>query len=229
MKHKLFYKPPGLPEKLIRLLFPAKCMVCDRILIENSVLYICPSCKKSLPKYERGFVKNFEVQLVDKLFSGFYYKEGMETAIHTMKFNNHPRLTQTMSMLLWEELIKEESIPRFDCIVPVPMYSKKKRQRGYNQTELLAKQLSVLSGVEMRTGLLLKNRMTKPQSRLKRKERLENLKGAFSLGKGSEYLEGKHVLLVDDVVTTGTTLTTCAKILREQGVCSVYAIVIAIA
>ena len=63
---------------------------------------------------------------------------------------------------------------------------------------------------------------------IKRKERLENLKELFLWGK-SEYLEGKHVLLVDDVVTTGTTLTTCAKILREQGVCSVYAIVIAIA
>ncbi len=229
MKQELFSQAPSLPEKLIRLVFPAKCMVCEELLFENTPLYICPSCEKSLPRFGRGFVKNTEVQLVDKIFAGFYYKDGIEAAIHTMKFNNHPRLTKTMAKLLWKELIREESVPQFDSIIPIPMYSKKKRQRGYNQTELIANQLSLLSKVEMRTDLLIKNRQTKSQSKLKRQERLDNLKGAFSLGKDIEYLEGKNILLVDDVVTTGTTLNTCAKILREQGICSIYAIVIAIA
>ncbi len=229
MKHQLFYKPPSLPEKLIRLLFPPKCMVCEELLFEDTLLYVCPSCEKNLPRYGRGFVKNKEVQYIDELFAGFYYKDGIETAMQSMKFKNHPRLTQTMSMLLWHELVKQEEIPYFDLIIPVPMFSKKKRQRGYNQTELLAKQLSLLSRVEMRSDLLIKNRHTKPQSRLKREERLENLKGAFSVGTDIEYIKEKNVLLVDDVVTTGTTLATCARILREHGIYSIYAIVIAIA
>lgn len=229
MSQELIYGVPPLHEQIIRLIFPPKCMVCEELLLEDSPLYICPSCKRSLPRYGRGFVKNSEVKLVDKLFAGFHYKEGIETAIHTMKFNDHPRLVNTMAKLIYQELCQEDTIPYFDCILPIPMFSKKKRKRGYNQTELLAKELALLLGIEVRADLLIKTRTTKPQSRLKREERLENLKDAFSVGNEINYIVGKNILLVDDVVTTGTTLSTCAKILREHDISSIYALVIAIA
>lgn len=230
MKQGPIFIPPSLPERLLRLIYPVKCMVCETILIENCTLYICPSCKKNLPRYGWGFVKNREVNFVDGLFAAFCYYDGIETAIHTMKYSNHPKLAQTMGRILWEELLKQESIPQFDYIIPIPMHPKKKRQRGYNQSELIAKELSLLLDKKVRIDMLIKTRHTRAQSLLKREERLDNLQGAFTIGKGNiAELAGKSILLVDDVITTGTTMSSCANILRENGVSSIYSLVIAIA
>lgn len=218
-------------EKLIRLVYPAKCMVCDMILNEDTSMYLCEPCKKNLPLYLRGFKKSIQLPYVDGTFAAFYYKNGVETAIHNMKFKNHPKLAQTMGRLLCEELLKQESLPHFDCIIPVPMHHKKKRQRGYNQAELVAKEAARLLEKEIRTDILMKTQNTKPQILLKREERLSNLESAFAVNDNTitNSIQKKHVLLIDDVLTTGTTINTCARILKESGFPFVYALVIAIA
>ena len=127
-----------------------------------------------------------------------------------------------------EELSKYGVLPGFDYIVPVPMHPRKKRQRGYNQSELIARQLGEFLNMEVRTDILKKTRYTRPQSKLKRNDRLHNLEGAFSVSP-DVFVEGKRILLVDDVLTTGTTINTCAKILKDKGVNMIYGIVIAIA
>lgn len=218
-------------EKLIRLVYPAKCMVCDMILNEDTSMYLCEPCKKNLPLYPRGFKKSIQMPYVDGTFAAFYYKNGVETAIHNMKFKNHPKLAQTMGRLLCEELLKQESLPNFDYIVPVPMHQKKKRQRGYNQAELVAKEVGRILGKEVRTDILMKTQYTKPQVLLKREERLRNLESAFTVNDNTtiKNTQNKHILLVDDVLTTGTTINTCARILKENGFLFIYALVIAIA
>ena len=122
-------------------------------------------------------------------------------------------------------------MPDFDLIVPVPMHPKKKRQRGYNQAELVAKEAARILEKEIRTDILLKIQNTKPQILLKREERLRNLEGAFKVNDNNiiEKNHNKRILLVDDVLTTGTTINTCARILKESGFSSVYALVIALA
>ena len=218
-------------EKLIRLIYPAKCMVCDTILNDNAVLYLCESCKKNLPRYQREFRKSAELPYLDGIFAAFYYKNGVDTAIHNMKFKNQPKLAQTIGSLVCEEMLKHGPLPDFDYIVPVPMHPKKKRQRGYNQAELVAKEEARILEKEIRTDILLKIQNTKPQILLKREERLRNLEGAFKVNDNNiiEKNHNKHILLVDDVLTTGTTINTCARILKESGFSSVYALVIALA
>ena len=218
-------------EKLIRLVYPAKCMVCDMILNEDTTMYLCEPCKKILPLYMRGFKKSIQLPYVDLTFAAFYYRDGVETAIHNMKFKNHPKLAQTMGMLICEELLKQESLPHFDYIVPVPMHHKKRRQRGYNQAELVAKEVGRILGKEVRTDILMKTQNTKPQVLLKREERLRNLESAFKVNENIiiKDTQNKHILLVDDVLTTGTTINTCARILKENGFLYIYALVIAIA
>lgn len=221
-------KPISLIERIIRLLYPAKCMVCETILKEESTAFICESCKKDLKRYGRGFFRAAELPYIDGLFAAFNYIDGIETAIHAFKFKNQPRLSETIGGLLSEELSKYGVLPGFDYIVPVPMHPRKKRQRGYNQSELIAKQLGEFLNMEVRTDILKKTRYTRPQSKLKRNDRLHNLEGAFSVSP-DVFVEGKRILLVDDVLTTGTTINTCAKILKDKGVNMIYGIVIAIA
>jgi ComF family protein len=148
-----------------------------------------------------------------------------------MKFKNQPKLAQTIGSLVCEEMLKHGPLPDFDYIVPVPMHPKKKRQRGYNQAELVAKEAARILEKEIRTDILLKIQNTKPQILLKREERLRNLEGAFKVNDNNiiEKNHNKHILLVDDVLTTGTTINTCAKILKDNGFSFVYALVIAMA
>ena len=220
----------SLLEKLIRLIYPAKCMVCDAVLNEDTYLYLCDPCKKNLPRCQKGFVKISQMPYLDGVFAAFYYREGIKSAIQSMKFKSYPRLAQTMGSLVCEELFKYNPIPDFDFLVPVPMHPKKKRQRGYNQAELVANEAAHILNKEVHTDILLKVRNTTAQSRLKREDRLKNLESAFMINYSIiKNNRNKRVLLLDDVLTTGTTVNTCAKILKENGFSSVYALVIAIA
>lgn len=229
MDPEIYLKPPSLIERFLRLVYPAKCMVCSTILREDASLYICDACHKALPVNDKGFHKIPELPLIDGLFAAFSYTEGIDLSIRSMKFGHQPRLSKTMSWLIYEQLSCRESIlPDFDVIIPVPMHPRKKRQRGYNQSELVGKDLSLLLNVPVRTDILIKSRYTKPQSTLKREERLHNMTDAFKIAQNSD-VTGKNILLVDDVVTTGTTLNTCAKILTENGAAFIFATVIAIA
>lgn len=228
MKTEISLKPISLIERLMRLVYPVKCMVCEKVLREDNPTCLCQPCKNELKRYGRGFWKNRDLPDVDSIFSAFHYSDGVETAIHTFKFKNHPKLSETISILLYEELIRFGQIPDFDYIVPVPMHPRKKRQRGYNQSELIAKQIAPYLKSDVRTDILEKTRYTNPQSKLKRKDRINNLEGAFSLCSGAS-IEGRNILLVDDVLTTGTTINTCAKILKDGGASFIHVLVIAIA
>ncbi len=228
MEKEACLKTPSFWERLIRLLYPVKCMVCDTLLKEDSPLYFCEACYKTIPRFEKGFVKNPALPYINGMTAAFYYEGGIDKAIHAMKFNHQPKLSATMGYLLYEQIKRESVVPEFDIIVPVPMHPRKRRRRGYNQAELVAKELSTYLGVPVCADLLYKTRMTHPQSRLKREERLHNMEGAFSIHDHNE-LTGKIILLVDDVVTTGTTLNSCAKILYEKGASWIFASVIAIA
>lgn len=228
MKQEAWLELPSFRERVIRLVYPVKCMVCDALLREDTTLYLCDSCHKMLPRYEKGFHPIPEIPYLNGLFAAFHYEEGIDSAIHAMKFKYQPKLSKTMAFLLYEEFLKEPVFPNFDLIIPVPMHPRKKRQRGYNQSELVGRELSRYLNIPIDTDLLVKTRYTRPQSRLKREERLHNMEDAFTIVKGHE-VSGKNILLVDDVVTTGTTLNTCAKILYEKGASWIFASVIAIA
>ena len=111
---------------------------------------------------------------------------------------------------------------RFDLVVPVPLHPARQRERGFNQAELLAAELRRVSGLTVR-NVLQRTRYTTTQTQFDRSERMENLRGAFRLRRGSN-VQDLRMLLVDDVLTTGSTLSECASVLREAGALSVHAV-----
>lgn len=119
---------------------------------------------------------------------------------------------------------RELPLSRIDLVVPIPLHLSRKRERGFNQAELLAARIASRLSIRLETGIIKKTRHTTPQSALTRSERIENAKGCYQT---SADLTGKSILLVDDVVTTGATLAECALALRGTGARHVYALAFA--
>lgn len=219
-------KDPSLFERILRLVYPMKCMFCDCLLPDVDNLRVCDMCHNLLPRCAKPFYAVPHMPYINGLFAAYHYEHEVEKAIHAMKFQGRPQLSRDLAFLLSEEMQKQPGYD-FDLIVPVPMHKKKLRQRGYNQSRLLAQELSRHLGVPV-GEILMKTRHTKAQRLLGREERLTNLEGAFKLAEGVNP-EGMNILLLDDVTTTGSTLNACARVLYEAGASWIFASVIAIA
>ncbi len=154
--------------------------------------------------------------------SGARYESPLREAIHAMKYDGVPALADKLAPLLaeaWRELR-----PQSDVLVPVPLHTRRQRERGYNQSELLARRLSAQCGVAVRTDLLRRVRHTEQQALLKGDARRHNVRGAFAAG---AEVQGRRVALVDDVFTTGSTLAECARTLLSAGASGVCALTVA--
>jgi len=172
----------------------------------------CPICGK-----EGGFCETCRDALREQRAGGdsaFYYGSIVKDMIHRLKFGDQPYLAKIMAELMDEEL--ELSGELITC---VPLHKKRRRQRGYNQSEDIAREISHITGIPFR-NLLRRIRNTSPQSLLKKRtDRLNNIRDAFvPLDRD---VSGKHILLVDDVITTGATIGECRRILLEAGAASV--------
>ncbi|AGC69539.1 phosphoribosyltransferase [Thermoclostridium stercorarium subsp. stercorarium DSM 8532] len=220
-------------EYFLRLLFPARCICCDRILPFDIPLEICDECKKDI-----RFLRNFEHIFpagsnIRKVYSAFEYEGNVREAIHRLKFGETPHNASVLvdlSFPFLESFLKNEtfkSVMKYDIIIPTPLHPRRKRQRGYNQSELIASRLSYHMNVPALKGVLVKKINTPPQSRLGRGERLINLVGVFSVKKPG-LVKGRRILLVDDIMTTGSTLEHCAKALKNAGAAYIDAYVVAI-
>jgi ComF family protein len=151
--------------------------------------------------------------------------------IHLLKYNSVRPAANVLGSMLAEALVqlKSEFGPQQVLVIPVPLYKGKRRQRGFNQAELIAR--SALksrdgSGVQVATDILLRTRETESQIGLTSHQRRENMRGAFAVD-GAKDIKGREVLLVDDVYTTGTTATECAKVLRRAGAAKVWVATVA--
>lgn len=170
---------------------------------------------------------------LDGLFVASSYHEPLLTrAIHTYKYRFIPGLAIPLGQLLINAL-ERSTLPLPDAIIPVPLHKRRLRFRGFNQSALLAQELSraLVPGfdIPLLSHALLRTRFTKPQIKTdSREERLNNLKNAFALAPDmASSLRGKYIWLIDDVATTGTTLEECARVLKKHGVTKVFGIVLA--
>jgi len=219
----------------LNLLYPAKCPVCGGVTDNYSVSPICLECWSKVVPY-KGNSCSICGRLLDStqtnicmeclreppvfkrlLFYGLY-EGALREAIRLLKFSSIKRLARPLG-----ELLAGLELPEADLIVPVPLEKSSLKERGFNQTLLIADALSKNCGVPVGTGLLFKIRKTPPQVGLPRQERLKNLRGAFK----AKDLKGKRVILIDDVITTGTTCTECSKALYRAGAKEVYVVVLA--
>lgn len=146
----------------------------------------------------------------------------VKEAIHKFKYGYIKDLSLPLSILILNHLqIIGLQIDRTFIIIPVPITDKKKRRRGFNQSEEMAKTISEATGIPLLTDALIKTKETLPQMELKRDERLENIKNCFKIKKERE-IKDKMIILLDDVYTTGSTMEECAKTLKQAGAREVW-------
>ncbi len=151
------------------------------------------------------------------------YDSGLTKVLHAFKFGGQTFLAGPLSDLLAEVIFAHGAIA-FDVFVPVPMHRAKLRRRGYNQAELLAQRLSKTTRIDFDDRLLRKVEERRTQSELKKAERRANVKGTLHAPGGAE---GKRILIVDDICTTGETLSACGEVLRAHGARAVSAVTVA--
>ena len=201
---------------LLDLLYPPKCPFCGRVL-ERGEEGWCASCQEELPWAEPGDMR--AVDFCDACLSPLWYRDGVRDAMHRYKFGGGRGHAQLFGLLMAQCLQDRWTRP-IDLITWAPLHPKRRRKRGYDQAELLARRAGELSGIAA-APTLEKIRATGVQSRLHAKEdRRANVEGAYRALPGLD-LAGKRVVLVDDVVTTGATMAQCAACLRGAGAVAV--------
>lgn len=205
--------------------------------------YLCPNCFSSLsfdtkqkclvcgkPSWDGMTHPSCRSRYaIDGYFSAVVYGRVAKKLLYQFKYKPYLSDLQTvMTDLLYEKLIQSEVFTQLlkekPVLVPIPLTKKRLRQRGYNQSELLAKKVGTLFGCPV-VELLERTKETKPQYGLKREERMENMKRAFQFNAKSKKQNAKVGILVDDVVTTGSTLREAANVLKRNGFGKVFGVV----
>lgn len=198
---------------LLSLFYPRLCAGCGDALQQNEQ-HLCLHCMLHLP--ETNFHKEHDNPLTN-IFAGrvrvrevaslLYYKKGnnVQHILHALKYNGHKELGAFLGEYYGKLLIQEPRFQDIDYIVPIPLHPKKQRKRGYNQSEWIAKGLSEGMQKPYRTDILTRAQFTETQTRKSRFNRWENVKEVF-VAQGDKSVEGKHLLVCDDVLTTGATM-----------------------
>lgn len=209
---------PSLGERLLGLFLPPRCLGCGEAVPPGSLF--CPPCRADLPE---GFCRRRIVPedgRVLEIASALPFEGGFRKTLHQLKFHGQSSLAKAIARLMAQAA--QELDGPFDCVAYVSMDPEKRRKRGYDQSRLLAKYTAAELGLPLSEGLV-KVRGTRTQHELNAGERRENLRSAYRC---REDMTGRAVLLVDDIVTTGSSLAECARALREAGaakVCGVCA------
>ena len=212
-------------QDLINLLFPELCNGCGKLLYYGEK-DICTKCLYDLPYTDFHLYQDNPVakQLwgrlpVNAAMAMLYFKKGtkVQNLIHGLKYNGKTEIGITLGKLLANKLVKSEFYADIDTVIPVPLHQKKLRLRGYNQSEYIATGLAEALGIGLSTNNLQRNKATESQTKKARYTRYENMQDVFSVNKTDE-LANKHILLVDDVMTTGATLEACGNTLLAHGI-----------
>ena len=209
--------------RLLDLISPRLCVVCgNRLAVTEEV--VCSKCYLHLPRtdfghdlYENVMAKLFWGQIkLEKATALFYYEPHAETVqiLYEMKYKNHPEIGVVMGRMMAKELMKSGLFEDIDALVPVPLAKKREHKRGYNQSLELAKGVSEVTHLPIANQVVRRTKFVDSQTHRGRWERNENVEGIFELVDGDS-LSGKHVLLIDDVVTTGATIIACAQEMQK--------------
>ena len=211
--------------RLLDLISPRVCVVCDnRLTITEEI--ICSRCNFHLPRtgffkapYDNEMAKLFWAQIpIERAAALFYYEAHSETAniIYMLKYKSHPEIGGVMGRMTARELQTNGFFDGIDGIVPVPLAKKRLRQRGYNQSLEIAKGISEITGLPIYNKVVRRNAFEGSQTNKGRWERHDNVERVFELI-DEKAISGRHLLLIDDVVTTGATCLACAKALCQAG------------
>lgn len=207
----------NLLKQLLDWIYRRNCYFCKKPCDEGSM------CQKCYEKIEINFPQPVKIINGIKIYSASLYVDNLKKLIRGLKYHKQRELALPMAQILyafWQKLdIKDEEFE----IVPIPLFTKRERKRGYNHMILVAQEFSRLTGYQVNTEIVKRIKDTKPQYKLKRTQRLENLKNAFKIN-NNEYHD-KKILLMDDICTSGTTLGELIKTFQKHNITDLYAIV----
>lgn len=202
----------------LSLFFPRCCLVCGRTLAKGEEC-LCTGCNIGLPRTGYHLQKD---NPVEKMFWGkiplgratsfFFYRKGndCQAILYELKYNGQKEIGEIMGRYMAAELLPSGFFEGIDVIIPVPLHKKKQKLRGYNQSEWLACGISALTALPVKTDAVIREKNTETQTKKSMSERWENVDGIFLL-KSPEWFKGKHILIIDDVLTTGATTVACAS------------------
>ncbi|MEA2088183.1 MAG: ComF family protein [Candidatus Caldatribacteriota bacterium] len=227
-----------IKEGLLNFVFPLDCKICEKPIRESKGYSICEDCFKTIeliehpycikcgkPLISTGYFKqNREIICLEckrKKYSFEFsrsvgiYNKVLKKCIHLFKYYGEKKLAIPLGKLMVDYLLKNNEFEnKFDLIIPVPLHNNDLKKRGFNQSVLLGKAIEDYFSVPVREKVLVKKKLTPFQVNLSKKERERNILSAFSVEKPEE-IEGKNILILDDVFTTGSTVEECAKELMK--------------
>ena len=207
---------------LIDLIFPPRCSACEESLTPGDQFF-CTHCWSQLKPYD---LQNYSDHLMDQHFWGRvrveataalfpYYPKGLvQQVIHNIKYRGDKRLGRFCGEWLGHLLKEAQNFQSVDAILPVPLFRKRMRNRGYNQSQLIAKGISKVMKLPVIENGLSRSRSTASQTSFNRFERIKNMESAFHAS--PNLAAYNHLLLIDDVVTTGATLEACIRAIRRM-------------
>lgn len=206
-------------EKILDILFPKVCLNCGK----QGESYLCSSCFYKLDlKFKIYPVENKPYKFLIYLEK---YKGEIRKKILEFKFYNKAYINEYFIEFLVKDKNICEFLKNYDLVIPVPMYKDKKLRRGYNQTELLGKNLSLKLGIEYADDVLIKFKENKTQSLLETNERMKNVRDVFKV-QNEFRIKEKSIILVDDIFTTGATVQVCARALKKCGASKIVVLVV---
>lgn len=229
-------------QHILHFFFPITCTCCHTDLPADDYYRICATCLENIKMIEGFYCLKCGIPLPDGGAHCFHCRE--KTSYHfenirsvavyeglardligKFKYQSKDYLNRFLGRLLIYAIDKY-SYNDVDIVIPVPIHWLKKMRRGYNQSELLAIVTAKYISKPLISNILIKTRLTRPQMRLNRENRIANLGGSFSV-REKELIKGKNILLIDDVCTTGATIEECAKVLTRSGANKVYGLTVA--
>jgi ComF family protein len=237
----------GILSKFLDLIYPPRCHICQRFLSEKEglALDLCNTCLSGLvkissplcPQCGTPFISQVEEDHLcgeclkkrpyfDILAAPFRYEGVIMDAVHQLKYNGKMHIAKSAGGLLGPFARERFGETRDFLIMPVPLHPIRLRERGFNQSLVLARAVGAFLETRLDFTSLRRLKYTQPQTGLKRHEREKNVKGVFGI-EGCTDLAGKSVLLMDDVATTGNTFNECAKVLKKAGCDRVYCLALA--
>lgn len=206
----------------LSLIYPNLCICCDDLLVKGEK-YICTNCLIKMPRTHFHLVKNNPIEQIfwgrtqiEKGTSFFFFQKGSpyQKILHSLKYKGYKEIGTEIGRIFAAELNEVSYFDKVDLIVPVPLHPRKLRKRGYNQSEAIAEGMSLNLKIKISTNNLYRKHYNQTQTRKGRYERWENVNELFAV-KNPETFANKHILLIDDVLTTGSTLEACANALHQ--------------
>ncbi len=218
------------------LIYPELCAACHANLFQQEKV-LCTKCLYELPRTHFHKVPGNPIEQsfwgrvqIERAAAFYFFQKGdkYQHLLHLLKYNNRKDVGVELGRLYGVDLKSEVAFNEVDYIIPVPLHLKKQHKRGYNQSEVICNGLAEFLPAIVRTDILYRKTYTETQTRKSRYERWENVENVFGVNKKEE-LTGKHILLVDDVITTGATIEGCAQVLKKAANVTVSVVTLAFA